>query len=457
MTDHDATPGGPAYPQEGPPRADTPVQPTAAYPQGTYPYPQAGYGQAGPGQPGQPGYPGYPGYAHPGYGHPGYSQGGYPPPSYPVGHSAYAGYPGGPEGHEGRSGKTSKKIMAGVAAGAFAIGAGGTALATGAIHSPIHGSRPLSTAAIVSKADPAVVDIVSKLGNQGAAAAGTGIVLSSDGTILTNNHVIDGATAIRVTDVGNGRTYTASVTGYDASRDIAVLKLKNASGLATAAIGDSSDVQLGDKVVAVGNAGGRGGLPSVATGKVTGLSSSITATNEGDGTSERLTGVLQTNANIQPGDSGGPLLNRSGEVVGINTAAGKSGTTTSAAVTTQAFAVPINRAMSVAEQIESGTGSTTVHVGPTAFLGVAIASQQQSLDGNGAAIAGTVPGGAASQAGLAAGDEIVSLGGQSIGSPSDIRSALVTHHPGDKVKVTWVNASGQQHSVTVTLGSGPAA
>ena len=463
MTDHDATPGGPAYPQEGPSRADTPVQPTAAYPQGTYPYSHAGYGQAGPGQPGpgqpgQPGYPGYPGgYAHPGYGHPGYGQGGYPPPSYPVGHSAYAGYPGGPESHEGRSGKTSKKIMAGVAAGAFAIGAGGTALATGAIHSPIHGSRPLSTAAIVSKADPAVVDIVSKLGNQGAAAAGTGIVLSSDGTILTNNHVIDGATAIRVTDVGNGKTYTASVTGYDASRDIAVLKLKNASGLATADIGNSSEVQLGDKVVAVGNAGGRGGLPSVATGKVTGLSSSITASDEGTGTSERLVGVLQTNANIQPGDSGGPLLNRSGEVVGINTAASKSGTTTSAAVTTQAFAVPINRAMSIAQQIESGTGSTTVHVGPTAFLGVAIASQQQSPGGNGATIAGTVPGGAASQAGLAAGDEIVSLGGQSVGSPSDIRSALVTHHPGDKVKVTWVNANGQQHSVTVTLGSGPAA
>jgi S1-C subfamily serine protease len=473
MTDHDATPGGPAYPQEGPLRADAPVQPTAAYPQGTYPYTHAGYGPAGPGYaqagPGYgqagPGYaqpgagygqaaPGQPGYTYPGSGHPGYGQGGYPPPSYPVGHSAYAGYPGGPEGS---SGKTHKKVLAGVAAVAFAIGAGGTALATGAIHSPIHGSAALSTSAIVSKADPAVVDIVSRLGNQGAAAAGTGIVLSSDGTILTNNHVIDGATAIRVTDVGNGRTYTASVTGYDASRDIAVLKLKNASGLATATIGDSSSVQLGDKVVAVGNAGGRGGLPSVATGKVTGLASSITAFDEGDGTSERLTGVLQTNANIQPGDSGGPLLNRSGEVIGINTAASKSGTTTSAATTTQAFAVPINRAMSIAQQIESGTGSATVHIGPTAFLGVAIASQQQSPGSNSAVIAGTVPGGAASKAGLAAGDEIVSLGGQSIDSANDIRSALVTHHPGDKVKVTWMDASGQQHSVTVALGSGPPA
>ena len=478
MTDHDATPGGPAYPQEGPPRADAPEQPTAAYPPGTYPYAHAGYGQAapgygqaasgygqagpgyGPGQaapgygPGQPGGPGYPGYTYPGSGHPGYGQGGYPPPSYPVGHSAYAGYPGGPEGG---SGKTHKKVLAGVAAVAFAIGAGGTALATGAIHSPIHGSAALSTSAIVSKADPAVVDIVSRLGNQGAAAAGTGIVLTSDGTILTNNHVIDGATAIRVTDVGNGQTYSATVKGYDASKDIAVLKLKNASGLATAAIGDSSSVQFGDKVVAVGNAGGRGGLPSVATGKVTGLASSITAFNEGDGTSERLTGVLQTNANIQPGDSGGPLLDRSGEVIGINTAAGKSGPTTSAATTTQAFAVPINRAMSIAKQIESGTGSATLHIGPTAFLGVAVDNQHQSLGGNGAVIAGTVPDGAASKAGITAGDEIVSLGGQSIGSATDIRSALVTHHPGDKVKVTWMDASGQQHSVTVTLGSGPPA
>jgi S1-C subfamily serine protease len=413
MTDHDATPGGPAYPQADPPH-------------GTYPYSHAGYG----------------------YGQPGYGQGGSPTPGY---QAAYH------ESHAGPSGKTHKKILAGVAAVAFAVGAGGTALATGTIHTPGSSGGALSTSAIVSEADPAVVDIVTRLGNQGAVAAGTGIVLTSDGTILTNNHVIDGATAIRVTDVGNGQTYTATVTGYDASRDIAVIKLRNASGLATAHIGDSSDVQLGDKVVAVGNAGGRGGLPSVATGKVTGLASSITAFNEGDGTSERLTGVLQTNADIQPGDSGGPLLDSSGEVIGINTAAGKSGTTTSAATTTQAFAVPINRAMSIARQIESGTGSATVHVGATAFLGVAVSSQQQSLGGNGALIAGAVDGGAASTAGIGAGDEITSLGGQSVTSATDIRNTLVTHHPGDKVKVTWMDSSGQQHSVTVTLGSGPPA
>jgi S1-C subfamily serine protease len=425
MSDHDAPPGGQAYPQAGPPQG--------TYQHGTYPYSHAGYG------------PPAPGYGAPGYGPPGY-----PPPGYPAGY---------PEHHEGPSGRMHKKILAGVAAVAFAVGAGGTALATGVINSPVHSSGALSTSAIVSKADPAVVDIVSRLGNQGAAAAGTGIVLTPNGTILTNNHVIAGATAIRVTDVGNGRTYTASVTGYDASRDIAVLQLKNASGLATAALGNSSEVSVGDQVVAVGNAGGRGGLPSVATGKVTSLASSITAFNEGDGTSERLSQVLQTNADIQPGDSGGPLLNRSGEVIGINTAAGKAGTATSAATTTQAYAVPINRAMSIVKQIQSGTGTATVHVGPTAFLGVAVASPQQSIGsgGAGALIAGTVSGGAAGQAGITAGDEITSLGGRSVTSATGIRNTLVTHHPGDKVKVTWVDGNGQQHSVTVTLGSGPPA
>ena len=432
MTDHDAPPGGQAYPQAGPPQAGPPQ---GTYQHGTYPYSHAGYG------------PPAPGYGPPA---PGYGPPGYPPPGYPAGY---------PERHEGPSGRMHKRILAGVAAVAFAIGAGGTALATGAINSPVHSSGALSTSAIVSKADPAVVDIVSRLGNQGAVAAGTGIVLTSNGTILTNNHVIAGSTALRVTDVGNGRTYSASVTGYDASRDIAVLQLKNASGLATAAIGDSSEVSVGDRVVTVGNAGGRGGLPSVATGKVTSLASSITAFNEGDGTSERLSQVLQTNADIQPGDSGGPLLNRSGEVIGINTAAGKSGTTTSAATATQAFAVPINRAMSIVKQIQSGTGTATVHVGPTAFLGVAVDSQQQSPggDGEGAVIAGTVSGGAASKAGITAGDEITSLGSRPVTSATDIRNTLVTHHPGDKVKVTWMDGSGQQHSVTVTLGSGPPA
>ena len=234
---------------------------------------------------------------------------------------------------------------------------------------------PLSTAAIVQKIDPAVVDIVSTLSN--GEAAGTGIVLTSSGEILTNNHVIDGATSISVTDVGNGQTYRASVTGYDASHDIAVLKLTGASGLTTASIGDSSQVSVGSKVVAVGNAGGRGGTPSVAEGQVTGLNKQITATDAGSGTSETLTGVIRTNADIQPGDSGGPLLNTAGQVIGMDTAASSAQTdsATGESAPVQAFAIPINQAIATAHQIESGTASDTVHIGATAFLGVAVSSQ----------------------------------------------------------------------------------
>src|SRR5580765_1360966 len=175
----------------------------------------------------------------------------------------------------------------------------------------------------VSIVTPALVNINTNLKYQGASAAGTGIVLSSDGTVVTNNHVIRGATTIRATDVGNGRTYSATVVGYDVAADLAVLKLNNASGLKTAKLADSSKVRVGDTVVAVGNAGGAGGTPSSATGKVTRLGSTITA-SDGGSNSERLTGMIEHDARIQPGDSGGALADSSGRVIGINTAAGGS-------------------------------------------------------------------------------------------------------------------------------------
>jgi S1-C subfamily serine protease len=406
-----------------------------------------GYGQGGGyGPPG--GYGGYGGYGQ---------GGGYGVPQPPGG--GYGG-PGGP------APRRPRRMMAGVLAAviAFAGGAGVTAWAVGVPGTSIGGAlthKTLSTASIVQKTDPAVVDIVSTLGGQGAASAGTGIVLSSDGEVLTNNHVIDGATSIRVTDVGNGRTYSATVTGYDASHDVAVLKMSNASGLKTATLGDSSTVGVGDKVVAIGNAGGRGGLPSVATGQVTGLAKSITAVDQGSGSSERLTGMIRTNADIQAGDSGGPLLNTQGQVVGINTAA-STAETAAATNTTQAFAIPITRALGTAHQIESGQASDSVHIGPTAFLGVQISSQGsgQGAPGSssgGAPVAGVVDGGPAAGAGITAGDTIVSIGGESVTSPTSLRDHLVAHHPGDRVSVTWHDQSGQTHSATVQLGTGPAA
>ena len=235
-------------------------------------------------------------------------------------------------------------------------------------------SGPSDVNAIAVKVDPGLVDINTTLGYQQEQAAGTGIVLTSNGVILTNNHVIDGATSISVTDVGNHKTYTASVVGYDRTKDIAVLQLHNASGLQTATLGNSSNVSVGEDVVGVGNAGGTGGTPSAAGGTVTALNQSITASDEGDGTSEQLSGLIETNADIQPGDSGGALVNTSGQVLGVDTAAsaGFSFQYNGQSSGNQGFAIPINTALSIARAIEAGNASSTVHIGETAFLGVEI-------------------------------------------------------------------------------------
>src|SRR5262249_334087 len=189
--------------------------------------------------------------------------------------------------------------------------------------------------------------------------------------------VIKGATSIRVTDVGNGHTYPAKVVGYDQSKDIAVLQLVGASGLQTVALGNSSAVNVGDKVVALGNAGGKGGTPPVAGGKVAGLGASIVASDEGSGTAERLTGLIRHSAPIQPGDSGGPLVSNTGKVIGIDTAGSASSGFQfqgGQAQPTQAFAIPINEAVAIAGQIEAGRASATVHIGATGILGVQVMS-----------------------------------------------------------------------------------
>jgi S1-C subfamily serine protease len=307
--------------------------------------------------------------------------------------------------------------------------------------------------------DPALVDIVSTDGYQGAASAGTGIVLTSTGEVLTNNHVISGATSIKVTDVGNGRTYTAKVVGYDAGDDVAVLQLQGASGLTTASLGNSSTVRAGENVTALGNAGGKGGTPSVASGTVTALNQSITASDELSGSSEQLTGLIETNADIQPGDSGGALVNSYGQVIGINTAASSQFQFQGQTGQERAYAIPINQAMTIAHQIEKGTGSADVHIGATAFLGVAVSDQSAGFGGSGggAVIAKVVSGSPADKAGLTAGDEITSVGGQQISSAKDVAHALVKYHPGDSVRVSWLDQTGQSHTGNVTLTTGPAA
>jgi len=338
--------------------------------------------------------------------------------------------------------------------------AGGTVTATS--------KTMLSTSQIAARVDPALVDVVSTDGYQQATSAGTGIVLTSNGEILTNNHVIEGATAIKVTDVGNGRTYTATVVGYDASHDVAVLQLQGASGLTVASLGDSGSVRVDDNVVALGNAEGKGGTPSVAAGTVTALNQSITASDDLSGTSEQLTGLIQTNADIQPGDSGGSLVNAYGQVIAIDTAASSAYQFQSQSSSgEQAYAIPINEAVSIANQIKAGTTSADVHIGATAFLGIQIQPASSSgfggsgfgsgTSGSGVTISGAISGSPAANAGLTAGDEITSLGGQQVTSAEDVAHVLVSYHPGDSISVTWLDQSGQSHTATLTLTTGPAA
>ena len=370
--------------------------------------------------------------------------------------------PGGPPGYGGGEGPGNPTrrfrrglLVAGVA-GAAALAAFWGLSAAGVTS----GSKVLTTSQIATQTDPGLVDIYTTLGYQQAQAAGTGMVLTSSGEVLTNNHVINGATSITARDIGNGRTYQAKVVGYDHSRDVAVIQLQGASGLQTVTLGDSGSASTGQKVVALGNALGKGGTPAVATGHIASLGASITASDEGAGTSEQLTGLIHHNAGIQPGDSGGPLVNTTGQVIGINTAASQG--TQFQGQQTQAFAIPINQAKSIADQIEAGTSSTTVHIGPTGLLGVQIMSADSAAAngiqaGAGATVAGVVSGTPAAGAGLTQGDVIVSVNGQSVSSPEQLQSALGQHHPGDSVTIGWQDQTGQTQSASVVLANGPAA
>ena len=370
--------------------------------------------------------------------------------------------PGGPPGYGGGegSGKPTRRFRRGLLVAGVASAAALAAFWGLSAAGVTSGSKVLTTSQIATQTDPGLVDINTTLGYQQAKAAGTGMVLTSSGEVLTNNHVINGATSITARDIGNGRTYQAKVVGYDHSHDIAVLQLQGASGLQTVTLGDSGSTAPGQKVVALGNALGKGGTPAVATGHIASLGASITASDEGAGTSEQLTGLIHHNAGIQPGDSGGPLVNTAGQIIGINTAASQG--TQFQGQQTQAFAIPINQAKSIADQIEAGTSSATVHIGPTGLLGVQILSADSAAAngiqaGSGAVVAGVVSGTPAGGAGLTQGDVIVSVDGQSVSSPEQLQSALGQHHPGDSVTIGWQDQTGQTQSASVVLANGPAA
>jgi S1-C subfamily serine protease len=304
-----------------------------------------------------------------------------------------------------------------------------------------------STGTATATESVGIVDINTVLGYQRASAAGTGMIVTSSGEVLTNNHVVQGATSIKVTVVSTGRSYTATVVGTDASDDVAVLQLSGASGLATARFGSASGLSVGATVTGVGNAGGAGGTPSSATGQVVALDQQLTASDETGSNAETLTGMIETSAPIAAGDSGGPLYDASDHIVGMDTAAETNGRTTLAA-----YAIPIDTALRIARQIESGQASSTVHIGTTGFLGVSVADTA-----SGAAVEQVVAGEPAARAGIAVGDTITAVGSTAVTSTQTLHTALATTHAGDRVTLTWRDANGVTHHGTVTLAAAPAA
>jgi S1-C subfamily serine protease len=527
-------------------------------------YAQPGYGQPGYDQPGyfQAGYPqqDQPGHAQPGAGQPGSGQpgsgqpgSGQPPYGSPPGYGGFSGYsgqPGGgfgqPPGGYGAPGgygqpprprrRALTTAITYIAVAAMAATAGGLVVAfadntsqqptassgpanggSGNFGLPNNGnfpgagngntgntgsSMPGSTLRrVVAAVSPSLVIITSNLkydGN-GAAAAATGMIISRNGLVLTNNHVINGTTGLMATTYG-GTQYKAKWLGYDKSSDVAVIQLEGASGLTPVPIGNSANVKVGDPVVGIGNADGTGHL-SNASGTITDLDQTITASDEGSGfASERLTGMLQTDAHIIPGDSGGPLVNAAGKVIGMDTAA----STGSANNTAQdvGFAIPINHAVTIANKIIAGRPSPGLQIGTSGFVGVLVPSgprgtqstttnpqdqlrQQESLEqreggplsqapttcvlddtsvgipskvapvSSGTLVLGALCGTAAQGAGIGAGDVITRVNNQAVTSPSSLMKILLGVHGGAKVTMTWVTPTDQKVSRTLKLDVAP--
>ena len=302
-----------------------------------------------------------------------------------------------------------------------------------------HTTRTVRT----TSANAGIVDIFTTLGYEdGAAAAGTGMLISRNGEVLTNNHVIREATKFKVVDVTTHRSYNATVVGYSVSHDIAVLQLANASHLQTIKLGGYVKLHVGQPVVARGNAQGRGGAPKAAPGRVVALHRKIVA-RDITGDSETLRNVIATNTAVEPGDSGGPLEDVHNRAIGMVTA----GSTVGAA---RGFAIPIRQALLYARTIMKGKSSAAIHVGPTAFLGVVL----KDVSG-GTKVQQVLPNLPADAAGLVAGDVITSLNGAPIESMADMRQALLSLAVGTAVSIGWNDTAGTAQTGTITPASGP--
>jgi S1-C subfamily serine protease len=321
----------------------------------------------------------------------------------------------------------------------------------------------LNVQAIANKVEPGIVDINTIIGSASSGvagrAAGTGMLLTPSGEVLTNNHVIANSTSIRVTIAGRSGSFPAKVVGADPTDDVALIQIEGVSGLPTVTFAESAGLKVGQGVVAIGNALGQGGSPTVSDGTISALDRTITAGDFGSN-SERLTGLIQTDAPISPGDSGGPLVNSTGQVVGMITAAATADS--SQQTSTIGYAITSDAALSVVNEIRAGHASSKIVIGERGLLGVEVrtltapVAKQLGLSvASGALVVGIVPGGPAERIGIAQNSVITSINGRTIASATELGPAIYGHHPGEAIRVTWVDRSGT-HSASATLIAGPA-
>ncbi|HEY3408545.1 MAG TPA: trypsin-like peptidase domain-containing protein [Propionicimonas sp.] len=427
-------------------------QPYGQQAYGHQPYGQQPYGQQ-PGQaygqyqsPGQPGQAPFVGYQHPGYYTPGQYYGQQPAPV------------------------TTKRrwplaLVAGIVA--LVLAAGGVSFAARTIQGAL--PSPSSTATTEPQTQPS--DPTDNPGRQGGGtttgnavaaaqsagvvlieaetgsgiAAGTGMILTADGQVLTNYHVVAGSDKVSVTVADSGNTYTATVVGFDQARDVALLQLKNASGLTTVTV-DKDQVAVGDTVAAVGNASGGGELVKAA-GKVTATNQSLTVSSDSPwGSSEDLSGLVETNARAVPGDSGGPMFDSQNEVLGMTTAGSTKERTS--------YAVPIATALAVVDQIETGQDAGTVRVGPAGYLGIKVADAETGST-IGKTITQVVAGSPADKAGVVSGSKLTKVGDTTIKANANLATVIRALEPGQQVVIEWTTPNGTHKTATVTLGSSP--
>ncbi|MFI6106846.1 S1C family serine protease [Streptomyces sp. NPDC051310] len=376
--------------------------------------------------------------------------------------------PGAPQAgrpRSGRGGLVAAVLVAALAAGGVGGGIGywaaertdGTTTSTtvAAGEAPADFKRdPGTVAAVANKALPSVVTIEAKSGgSDGEGGTGTGFVYDKEGHILTNNHVVASAAegGTLSATFSNGRKYDAEVIGRAQGYDVAVLKLKNApSGLTPLPLGNSDRVAVGDSTIAIG---APFGLSNTVTTGIISAKNRPVASGDGGGKNSYMS-ALQTDASINPGNSGGPLLDARGAVIGINSAIQSPGSgglgSAQAGSVGLGFAIPVNQAKNVAEQL--------IRTGQPVYPVIG-ATVNMTEEGEGATIAeqgagGTpavTPGGPAAKAGLKPGDVIIKFGNRTIDSGPTLISEIWTHRPGDSVPLTYKRA-GKESTVQVTLG-----